>query len=256
MKFLRVILTLCTTFTLLTTGVGNASAASLQQAATTGTIIALSCNTDTSTGVTTFLVTLTLEDGSNTTVRINQESAVALELIYLNEDGNPDCSEEALSETIGWEVSIDESLVIPDEMEDKHPVGSVLATFFQDVTDYETIMTAHEDGFGFGVIAQALWMVRKLDGESADFLAILEAKETGDYSALGFDDIQNWGQFRKAVLDGEKGNLGTVVSENDNGNGNGNNSNNGNHGNGNNGNGNGNGNEKDKDKGKGNDKEK
>jgi hypothetical protein len=257
MKFLRAIITLCATFSLLTTAVGNAfAAAPLQQAVITGTISALSCNTDASTGVTTFLVALALEDGSNRTVRINQETAVALELIYLNEDGSPDCSEGALTETIGWEVSIDESLVIPDELEDKHPVGSVLATFFQDVTDYDTIMAARENGFGFGVIAQTLWMVRKLEGGNDEVLAILEAKKSGDYSALGFEGVKNWGQFRKAVLEGETGNLGTVVSEIGNGNGNGNNSNNGNHGNGNNGNGNGNGNNKDKDKGKGNDKDK
>jgi hypothetical protein len=259
MNLLRVLFTLCATFTLLTTGVGNAfAAAPFQQAVITGTVTALSCNTDASTGVTTFLVTLTRADGSNTTVRIDQETAVALELIYLNEDGSPDCSEEALSEAIGWSVSIDESAIIPDKLVDQHPVGSALATFFQDVTDYETIMTAHEDGFGFGVIAQALWMVRKLEGGNDEVLAILKAKKSGDYSALGFEGIKNWGQFRKAVLEGKTGNLGTVVSENGNGNGNGNNSNNGNHGNGNNGNGNGNGNgnDKDKDKGKGNDKEK
>jgi hypothetical protein len=257
MKYSKHIIGLSITVSMLFMQLGSALAASAsQEGVVSGTITALTCDTDTATGAITFLVTLTLDDGSTRTARIDQQTAVTLGLIYLSEDGSPDCSEEALAESIGWEVSIEEAVIIPDNEEKQHPVGGVLATFFEDITDYETIMSAHEDGFGFGVIAQALWMVRSLNGSDSDFLAILEAKESGDYSALGFEDVENWGQFRKAVLSGENGNLGLINGNgngNGNGQGNGNQNNNGNHGNGNNGNGNGN-NDDNKEKGKDKDK--
>ncbi len=109
---------------------------------------------------------------------------------------------------------------LPDEAAKQHPVALALAEFFSDITNYVTIMQKHEDGFGFGVIAQALWMTRKLDGDSEDFLAILSAKETGNYDAFAdlFEDEvpQNWGQFRKAILNGEKkNNLGCIMSQTD-----------------------------------------
>ena len=221
------------------------AAPAAQEGFISGTVTALVCETDATTGITTFLVTVEGADGTSQTVRIDQLTAYELGLISLDESGNPDCSEEALAEAIGLEVEIDPALVIPDEQEPQHPVGGALATFFADITDYETIMAAHEEGVGFGVIAQALWMTKKLEGDSEVFLAILEAKETKDFSAFVFADgtsPTNWGQFKKVVMNGEKGNLGIVMSGRDEENGNGNGNGNGNNGNGNNGNGNGNGN--------------
>lgn len=103
-----------------------------------------------------------------------------------------------------------------------HPVGDALAAFFSDITDYETIMAAHKEGFGFGTIAQALWLTQKYVGDSEEldgadiFYEILLARETGDYSFFTLEDgtaIKNWGQFKKAILDGDKkGNLGVVIS--------------------------------------------
>ena len=102
----------------------------------------------------------------------------------------------------------------------KHPVGSALSNFFSDLlgVDYQTIMEYHDNGAGFGVIAQALWMTNALGGDSETFAAILEAKQTKDYSAITLPDgstPQNWGQFRKAVMsDREKSkeNLGAIMS--------------------------------------------
>lgn len=226
----------------------------------TGVVTALACETDTTTGITTFLVTVKEAAGSSQTVRIDQATAEAINLIKTSENGNPDCSTESLTESIGWKVAIALDSVIPDEQEPQHPVGSALATFFEDVTDYETIMAAHDGGVGFGVIAQALWLTRKLEGDNDVFLAVLEAKRSGDFSDFTFEDgtaPENWGQFKKAVMAGKKGNLGDVMSAADEqpGQGNGNNfGNNGDNGNGNN-NDRGNGKTKDKDeKGKGNDK--
>jgi hypothetical protein len=113
-----------------------------------------------------------------------------------------------------------------------------------DGVDYDTIITAHEDGYGFGVIAQALWLTKGLEGNSDDLQAILDAKESGDYSYFSYlfseDETvpTNWGQFRKAVMAGDKKqNLGTAMSAKDkdttspgnSGNGNNGNANNANH---------------------------
>jgi len=66
------------------------------------------------------------------------------------------------------------------------------------------------------VIAQALWMTDKLEGDSEVFLAIIDAKKSGDYSSITMPDgstPSNWGQFRKALLQGDrKANLGQIMS--------------------------------------------
>jgi len=205
--------------------VGTVSASpAVQEGFITGTVTGLVCDTDTATGVTTYEVTVEDADGNLQTVRIDQFTADDLGLVTYDAEGNIDCSEEALLAVLGTEVEIDPALVIPDVEEPQHPVGSALATFFSDFIDYDTVMGAHEDGFGFGVIAQALWLTQKLEGDGGVFLAILQAKESGDYSDFVLEDgttPKNWGQFRKAVMDG-KSNLGTIMSGKDNGNDNGN----------------------------------
>jgi hypothetical protein len=114
--------------------------------------------------------------------------------------------------------------VIPAEEESQHPVGAALSMFFSEITDYDTIMAAHENGTGFGLLAQALWLTKKMEGNSDTFLAIVEAKKTKDFSVFVLEDgstPQNWGQFKKAALNGDKkGNLGVVMSnKGNNGNG-------------------------------------
>ncbi len=107
----------------------------------------------------------------------------------------------------------------PAKQED-HPVGFSLAEFFTDLlgVDYETIMEYHEEGAGFGTIAQALWMTNALEGDSDTFAAIVEAKMNNDFSAIVFEDgtsPKNWGQFRKAVMADRKKskeNLGAIMS--------------------------------------------
>lgn len=213
-----------------------------------GTIQSITLETDVNTAVTTVLVTI-VENSVSQTVRISVDTAKALGLVTTDENGTPVIN----TNTLGTPIQIDTKAVILDDEANRHPVGDALATFFAQVTDYETIMKAHEDGAGFGVIAQALWLTQKLKGDSETFLAILEAKKTGDYSAFTLEDgtvPTNWGQFKKAVLGGNKnGNLGIVMSnKNKDNHGNGyHNNGNGNHGNGH---GNGNGNNKDGNKDK------
>jgi len=183
----------------------------------TGTVESISVETDVETGITTVVVTLVDEMGATQTVRLSLEDAAALGLVLEDETINPDA--------IGNPTEIDPALVIPDEPEEteeeaQHPVGSALSDFFSDFlgVDYETVMDYHDDGVGFGVIAQALWITNALDGDSETFAAILEAKQNNDYSAITLPDgstPQNWGQFRKAVMhdrDKSKENLGAIMS--------------------------------------------
>lgn len=217
MNKIKWLFTLFLGIALLAAQAGPALAAPAQQDGfITGTVTEAACETD-DTGVTTVLLTVQLADETTQTVRISQETAVTLGILA------PDtpCSEEALAGAIGMEVSIDPSLVIPEDDEEeqgwKHPVAYALSLFFKDVTDYETIMAAHEDGTGFGVITQALWMTTQMEGDSEVFLAILQAKETGDYSAFTLEDgtvPQNWGQFKKALKE-KKANLGAIMSNRD-----------------------------------------
>ena len=168
----------------------------------------------------TVLVTLIDESGETHKVRLSLEAAIALELV-LDEDGNPIVNEGAK----GQIVDIDASLVIVDEEDEaaQHPVASALVEVFATELglDYDTIMAYHEeDRMGFGVIAQACWMASKLyDPEAEENITpddILNAKKEHDFSSITLPDgttPKNWGQFRKAVLHGEKAkNLGAIMS--------------------------------------------
>ena len=215
-----------------------------------GTVQAVTLDTDPNTGVTTIVVEIRGENGKTQTVRISLEMAESpdLGLVTLDGNGNP-----VIVNPLPGSIQIDPTTVISEE---KHPnpVASAIATFFSSVPDlnYETIMQAHVDGSGFGVIVQALFLTEKLGGNATMFQDILQAKKTNNFENFKLDDgtiPTSWAQFRKAVADKH---LGIVMSHNngnnsDNGNGNGN----ANNGNGNkeknrggshNGNGNGNGN--------------
>ncbi len=230
---------------------GVLAAPTLQsQSSVSGMIQSITLETNTATGVT--LVSIDLIDAEQLlqTVRVSLETAIAQGFVVLNGDGKPAINNAAL----GQPVEIDSSSIIPTRQELEHPVGSALATFFAGIAgmDYETVMTAHEQGAGFGVIAQALWLTTKLEGDAEIFEALVEAKQTSDFSAFIFEDgslPKNWGQLRKAILDkDQKNSVGVVMSDPDHNNGNGNGQDN--NGNGSeNGNGNGNGNnDEDKDK--------
>ena len=208
--------------------VAQVSAVFASPAAIAGTVQSVTLETNTNTAVTTVLLTVVV-NGESQTVRITLESAIALGIVILGGDGNPVINELIL----GKPVEIDPTMVITDEQMKQHPVGDALATFFSDINglDYETIMAAHENGAGFGVIAQALWLTRKLDGAADLFVAIIEARRTKDFSAFVLEDgtiPENWGQFKKAIMDGKKGKPGIAMTDQ------------GNNGSGNNGNGNGN----------------
>lgn len=209
-KFLTI---LSTALILLVAQAGAVFAApALQDESITGTITALECGLGTENP--TVLVTLDVE-GESQTLEIDLATAVTLGIIA----PDTECTPEALADAIGTEVSIDPSSVIPAEEEPQHPVGAALSEFFSDIVDYDTIMAAHENGVGFGVLAQALWLTSNMEGDSDTFLAIVQAKKDKDFSAFALEDgtvLTNWGQFKKAALNGHKnGNLGVVMSGKD-----------------------------------------
>lgn len=187
-----------------------------------GTIDSVSIGVDDATGETIVVVTLTNDLGESQTVRLTADTAESLGLVVLvDEDGDlatpPTVS---VSATLPETIVIDSSDVLAEEEDKEHPVGSALADFFGSLfdVDYDLVMEYHEEGTGFGVIAQALWMTKALEGDSEIFQAILDAKKSGDYSAFTMEDGStptNWGQFRKAVMDDKesaKQNLGAIMS--------------------------------------------
>src|SRR5260221_11352378 len=220
MNKLKLILTMALTFVVLFAQVGSAAAAPLTQTPTpiTGTI--QSITTETTNGVTTVVVTLLDAQNVIQTVRISVATADTLKLLVTI---NPVTIDQT---KVGQLVTIDSPLVIPDTTNVAvNPISSLLATFFGG--DASIIDGYHNDGFGFGVIAQALWMSRNLtstEGQAGDTsLAgdILQAKRDKDFAAFfekhpdlladGETIPSNWGQFRKAFSE-KKNNLGVVVS--------------------------------------------
>ena len=191
-----------------------------------GIVQSITLEADTVTGVTIVSVALMDADDGLQTVRVSLEKAIAQGLVELNGDGKPVINNSAL----GNPIEIESSSLIPTREENEHPIANALATFFSTVDgiDYEMIMTAHEQGVGFGVIAQTLWLTTRLEGDAEIFRELIYAKQTGDFSAFVLEDgstPENWGQLKKAILekDKKKG-LGVILSHsNDHENGNSNN---------------------------------
>jgi hypothetical protein len=216
----KFLITLIMTMSMLASQAGAALAASALQgpAPITGIVQRITVETDINTGITTVVVAMMDQNDVAEIIRISEETAITLGLVTLDGDGKPIINRRAL----GQSIEVDPTTVIPNDETNQHPVGSALASFFSDIAglDYDQIMRAHDKGVGFGVIAQALWLTMKFEGDSDVFQAILDAKETGDYSAFILDDgstPKNWGELRKAILEGsdKKEKPGLVMSNKD-----------------------------------------
>lgn len=278
--------------TVLVMSVGTVFAQEGETTTISGTVQSVTTETDATTGETTVLVTLVDALGETQTVRISLATADSLGLL-VEDDGDPLTPRTAkdTADLPSDPIDINSGDVIADdggEEEAQHPVALALSYFFGEVlqvegVDYDTIMALHEDGvvledgtttggFGFGVIAQALWITDQIEGTSEDFTALLDAKKSGDYTGILLADgstPDNWGDVVTSMRKGD--NLGKVKSgraekeansedqtspetdqatdtqvTNANGNGNGNGNNSQNNGNGNNANSN-----SKKDKGRG-----
>jgi len=203
--------------TILIVQVGGVFAAPESQASPiiSGTVLSITLETNPNTGITTVVVEVAGKGQDSQKLRVSQETAVALGLVSLDGDGNPVINKAALSRLI----EIDPATVIPENEVDRHPVASALETVFSDISgiNYDVIMKVHLDkNIGFGVIAQALWLTRQLHGDAQIFEALIVARETGNYDRFtpeGGTTPKNWGQLRKAILEGK---LGTVISDKDN----------------------------------------
>lgn len=196
-----------------------------------GSVQKIKLKTDAHTGTSTVAVTVKDQNGDLHTVRLSVEVASHpdLGLVTLDADGNPVINESALGQQIG----IDLETVM---LEEQHPVGSALATFFD--VEYSTIMEYHESGIGFGVLAHVLRLTQNIAGEDAtaiDMALIFDKVMQVKTGELSYEDFYsnyvtnedgtpideesiptNWVEFRKALSGGEqKVNLGTVMSAKD-----------------------------------------
>ena len=267
----RLILGLLLLITLLAGGTTTAFAQAPVEI--TGTVQSVEIFTS-ENGETIVSVTLLDENGNTHEFYLSLETAISLGLVTADPiSGDP----MVTNGVIDSEISFDPSLALPEpeaEEENQHPVGSALNDFFNGLlgVDYDTIMESHDNGFGFGVIAQALWLTNQIGGDTETYEALLEAKRTGDYSNITLADgstPDNWGDVVKSLKQGEnlgavmsnkedkKDNAGNGLQKSNNGNGQGGLNSQGQGGNGNNPPGQGhdknnNGKGKDKDKGKGN----
>jgi hypothetical protein len=161
----------------------------------TGTIQSITLQTD-SANVTTVAVLLT--DGS--TVNISLDTAFNLGLVTTNDPTTAVANDSMIGQTV--EIPSTDVITPPAEEEAENPVGGAIAAFFG--IDYQTLEGYHEDGVGYGVIAQSCWLSFALGGDASQCGAIIEAKQSGDYSAFTLPDgttASNWGQFKKAILD-------------------------------------------------------
>jgi hypothetical protein len=219
--------------------VGNVAAAPPTQGTTTtitGTIQTITVDPNTNT----VLVTVLLEDQVTTqTVSLDPLNPAYSNLF------NPDTHEliAQVNEHVDWQVNSAD--VVPVEepvVPDVHPISWLLAQFFFDGNpEMASLIDSFHNGdfqiisadgteqtldqvFGFGVIAQALWMSRNSEGNADVELAgdILLAKEDKNYQAffdahpeyleqVGDNMPTNWGQFKKALSE-KKHNLGVIVS--------------------------------------------
>lgn len=215
----KITLSIILAISLLAVTAGTVFAQDTTTTPTTGTVQFIVPETDATTAETTVLVSYMDDMGVTYTVRLSLDTATNLGLVTTDATTGITTANDA---AVGTTVTIDPATVITDAAteEDLHPVGSALSDFFSELlgVDYDTIMTNHDEGTGFGVIAQALWMTNSLEGDTSTFQAILDAKKSGDYSAITLADGStptNWGQFRKAVTDDKekaKQNLGSIRS--------------------------------------------
>lgn len=213
----RLMTTLALAFAFLFAQVGHVAAAPSAQDTTpiTGTIDTIVLDTD-ANGVTTVVVTLT--DGQS--YRLSVETAADLNLLVVDSNGQPVLDPVTGLPTvdasqIGQPIEIDPTTVIPDEPDEEeaaHPIAILLGAFFGE--DASVIEGFHSDGFGFGLIAQALWMSKNLTDDASMVEQILQAKQDGSGTFTLSDGTEitynNWGQLRKALLE-KKQNLGQVI---------------------------------------------
>lgn len=199
--------------------VGGVLAAPVAQETTEiiGTVTGI--ETQTVDGVTTVLVTVKDDLGVSQTYRLSVEDADGLDLVTVDTTTNTVTVDSSkVNQPITIDTTLYDAVLVDEEEVDEepfNPVAGMLAEFF-DVSNTE-INDMHEDGFGFGLIAQALWIANGLEETNPTVTAelILQAKRDKDFSAFTLPDGStptNWGQFKNAATGKDKHNLGVIVS--------------------------------------------
>jgi hypothetical protein len=197
------------------TGIAAAAPASQSTTPITGTIKSITIVKGTATTEATVLVAVLDSLGKTQRVYISVDTAVLLGLVTLD----PVTKLPVVDKTkIGQTITIEPAQILPPPTETEEtgeqPVAVILANHFD--VEYSVILDYYAQGFGYGEIAQALFIAQKL-GDVALAGDILNAKKTGDYSAFTLTDGSTpttWGQLRNAVLGHGRHNLGAVVSGN------------------------------------------
>lgn len=215
----KALLSLLLTITMLImqTGASLAALALQEPDPIRGDVQTVTLATDTTTGVTIVTVTLVDKNEVFQTMRIPLKTAIVFGLVTLDGEGKAVINAALL----GQSIELDPAVLIPEGGGNHHPIGNALASLFTSLPgiDYNAIMAVHNRGIGFGVITEALWLTKKLEGNSEVFRAILEARQSGDYTAFLLEDgteLKNWGQLRKAILDtGKKGNAEVILLHED-----------------------------------------
>ena len=182
----------------------------------TGTIQTITPIIDPLTNMVTVRVGLRTTDGV-LPLTYSLENAVSLGLVTATADIPPVVT--VVETMLGQTLVVDPSLILGAGELVTQPIAVTLGDFLSGIlgVDGAALMAYHDQGMGFGEIAQAGFMALALDGDSATFSTILAAKKSGDYSAVVLPDgstPSNWGQLRKAVFTDEKNlkNLGAVMS--------------------------------------------
>ena len=194
---------------------GTATPTATLAAPITGTVQTITINTD-ANNVTTVEVTLLDANNVVQTVTLSLDEAVAQGLVILDANNVPSVNDAMIGQSITVQPQSPTPTPTPAPTTEamQNPVGAIIASFFG--LDFATVDSFHQDGSGYGVIAQACWMSNDLAGDASLCGDILAAKKSGDYSAFVLPDGStptNWGQFRKAVSENKgKQNLGVIVS--------------------------------------------
>ncbi len=169
----------------------------------TGTLKSVVFVTDPVTKITTLSLVVTDAALIDQTASVGLEQAVTLGLII------PDPT------MIGTAIVIDPTLIIKSITYVKGV--NTLENFFGTALGLtaDQLAAYKAAGFGYGEIAQACWMAAQLGGNATLLDQILNAKQSGDFSAIvlpGGGTATNWGQLRKAVLTDPHQNLGQIMS--------------------------------------------
>ena len=183
----------------------------------TGTVESIIVNTDPVTTISTVDISL-LVDTQSQLITLTLDQAVTLGLVTVSTDVPPVIT--VVDTLLGQTITVDASMLPPAPTEEvDNPIAKILGDFFSQLfgVDASAIQTYHDEGMGYGEIAQAGFLSYALGGDGTMMETFIDAKQSGDYSTITLPDgstPENWGQLKKSVMSDDKAwkNLGGIVS--------------------------------------------